>query len=126
MFPLPFTSCGITFPSSPTPLPPGITETVLLAPCVAHACAHTRLLCGKRQGSSPQNDIRSKVRGTCRYSNEDALGFQGIKASDAHFLPLVQADDVVVTRLDSDLKKPSLAFALLEPGQRLPRNSSAD
>lgn len=63
----------------------------------------------------------------CRYSNEDALGFRGIEASDAHFPPLVQADDMVVTRLDSDFKKkPSLAFALLEPPQRLLRNSPAD
>lgn len=41
----------------------------------------------------------------CNYSNEDALGFQGVEASDAHFPPLVQADDMVVTRLDSDFKK---------------------
>lgn len=76
---------------------------------------HTCLPCGRRQGSGPQNDIRSKKRGTCCYSNEDALGFQGIKASDLHFLPLVQADDVVVTRLGSDLKKPPLDFALFKP-----------
>lgn len=61
----------------------------------------------------------------CRYSNEDALGFRGIKASDAHFLPSVQADDVAVTRSGSDLKKPPLVFALLKPGQRLPRNLPA-
>lgn len=53
-------------------------------------------------------------------------GFRGIKASDARFPPSVQVDDMVVTRLDSDFKKPSLAIALLEPGQRLPRNLPAN
>lgn len=32
-------------------------------------------------------------------------------------LPWVPADDVAVTRLGSNFKKPPLVFAVLEPGQ---------
>lgn len=117
VLPPPFTSCGITFPSFPIPHP-GITETLLLAPCVAHGRVHA---CGRRQRSSPQNDSRSKERATCHYSNQDALSFRGIKASAAGFTPLVQVDDVAVTRSGFSLKKPPLVFPLLSPGQRLPR-----
>lgn len=97
---------------------PGIRETLLLAARVAHGRAHGW---GGRQRSSPQNDIKSKERATCLYSNQDALGFRGIKASAAGFTPSVQVGDVAVTRSGSNLKKPPLVFPLLAPGQHLPR-----
>lgn len=71
-----------------------------------------------RQRSSPHNDIRSKEKTTCLYSNQDALGFQGItsscwlnQASAAGFTPSVQVDDMAVTRSGCNLKKTSTGFS---------------
>lgn len=80
---------------------PGIAERLPLAACAAH---------GALREEQSENDIRSKERATCLYSNRDALGFRGIKASAAAFTPSVQVDDVAVTAFGLRFKKASTFF----------------
>lgn len=83
---------------------PGIAGRLLLAPCAARG--------DPSREEQSENDIRSKERATCLYSNRDALGFRGIKASAAAFTPSVQVDDVAVTGFGLQFKK-SLHFLFL-------------
>lgn len=126
MFPPPFTSCGVTFLLSPTPLPPGITETVLLAPHVAHEHVHIytcTYVChvGGGRGAVPRMTSGARKGGRVVIATRMLWVFGEQRHLMLIFHP-VQADNVVVTGSGSNLKKPPLVLALLKLGQCLSRN----